>query len=372
MTKAPQQHKPIRKTVSAATSIHYVLWRIGIGGIELGINHFVNEYAERRKLHVIGLRATENSIYDESKITVTLGGNLPGNAYINYFRYCRKNRQDYFHLLNAGPIILLLTLLAGVKHPLYHIRGTVYWTSVLQKSYLKLAWILSWLLAKMTGSIHFICNSKHGIGIFQNEVLNIPLQLIYNGFEIEDFLSKRHLRTHLKRMAYIGRFNPGKNVHLVIQLFQHFAATDPELELHLAGDGPLRSELEAQTAESPYRDRIFFHGQVQDIANFYAAVDLFLFLSAYESFGNVLAEALLTGLPILTSNVPVFAEIHDGEKDFLLGDPRDYPTLERNLAKAIKNYPYLAQKAYKKSDFIREQFGVKKHLREIEMIYEMY
>ncbi len=370
MIKSTQIKDELKKSATTTLPVHYVIWRIGIGGIELGVNHFVEEYSNRRKLSVFGLRATENTIYDESKVDVTLGGNLAGNTYINYFKYCRKHRHDLFHLLNAGPIVLLLTLLAGAKRPLYHIRGTIYWTKPIEKVYLKSAWILSWLLAKWTGKIDFVCNSKHSTEIFQDKVLNIPLKLIYNGFEIDPYWEKRHLRTELKRMGYIGRLNPGKNVHLVIQLFSKFAAEDPNLELHLAGDGPLRPELEIQAQQTPYADRIIFHGHVQDMAGFYASVDLFLFLSAYESFGNVLAEALLTGLPILTSNVPVFQEIHGGESAFLLGDPTNMLALEHNLAKAIKNYPALAEIAYEKSHYIREQFDVKKHLREIELIYE--
>ncbi len=370
--ETPKSQKTKRKKSTSLTPIHYVIWGIGIGGIELGIKHFVDEYSDRRDLHIYGLRADKNTLYDEAKVTITLGLKQSGNLYLNYFRYCRKNRRAYFHLNNAGPIILLLTILAGVRHPLYHIHGTIYWTTPLQKIYRKSAWISAWLLAKVMGKIHFVGNSKHSTKIFQNEVLNIPMQLIYNGFEIEAFWEKRHQRTKLKTMGYVGRLNPGKNVHVVIQLFLCFAANDPKLELHLAGDGPLRKQLEAQATSSPYGDRIFFHGQVNDIANFYASIDLFLFLSAYESFGNVLAEALLTGLPILTSNIPVFEEIHGGEKCFLLGDPNDYPTLEKNLAKAIKNYPDLAQKAFDKSHDIREQFAVQKHLQKIEAIYERY
>ncbi|GJM31914.1 MAG: hypothetical protein DHS20C18_09150 [Saprospiraceae bacterium] len=360
------------KNPQNTTPIHYIFWEIGIGGIELGVNHFVNKYARQRKLYVYGLRAKENNLYDESKVKVGLGGLKKGNPYVNYFKYCRVHHKDNFHLLSAGPVILLLTLLAGVRRPIYHIHGTIYWKSKSQKIYLKAAWLLSWMLSGILGKITFIGNSRHSSGIFNKKVLPVHPELIYNGFEVSTFLEKKHLRTKLKRIVYIGRLNRGKNVHLVIQLFESIAKDYPEVELHLAGNGPLRSELEAQAQKSPYGDRIFFHGFIRDVASFYASADLFIFLSAYESFGNVLAEALLTGLPILTSNIPVFEEIHGGKKDFLLGDPNDYPTLEKNLAKAIRQFPELAQQAYSSSEYIREKFNIQKHLIEIERIYEKY
>lgn len=61
-------------------------------------------------------------------------------------------------------------------------------------------------------------------------------------------------------MAYIGRLDKGKNVHLVIRLFEEAAANDPDLELHIAGIGHLDTELRLQASRGPFADRIVFHG----------------------------------------------------------------------------------------------------------------
>lgn len=171
-------------------------------------------------------------------------------------------------------------------------------------------------------------------------------------------------------MAYIGRLQPGKNVELVIRLFKEVAAEYPKLELHIAGDGALRRVLEREASQSPHRDRIKFHGWVTDIAGFYGSVDLFVFLSAYESFGNVLPEALLTGLPVLTSNIPVFEEIYGSESDFVLGDPERYDEIKENFRKALAGYPQLADDAFALSERMLQTFNIEHHLSEIENIYE--
>ena len=170
-------------------------------------------------------------------------------------------------------------------------------------------------------------------------------------------------------MAYIGRLHPGKNVELVLRLFEAVAGDMPELELHIAGDGMLRAPLEIQARNSPYGDRIVFHGWVSDMAAFYQSVDLFVFLSAFESFGNVLIEALLTGLPILTSNVPVFNEIHGGETAFLLGDPEPYDAVEQKFRRAIAGFPLLAQRAYALGGQLGERFSMQRHLDAVEHVY---
>ncbi|MCB9284864.1 MAG: glycosyltransferase [Lewinellaceae bacterium] len=346
-------------------NVHYIVWAAQPGGAELSVNHYINGYGDRRELFAYSLRNLDNTLYDDTKIHFQKGGAGQWQCYLQYFRYCRQYRDEIFHLLSVGPIILLLTLLAGIRNPVYHIHGTIYWKKWYKKWYLKAAWTLS-SLSKVT----FIANSRHSASIFHRDVLPVNPQVIYNGLEIGPFEKNRSQRTALRRMGYAGRLQPGKNVHLVIRLFEEIAGYYPDLELHIAGDGALRPSLEAQAQAGPYADRIHFLGWVQDVASFYGSIDLFVFLSAYESFGNVLAEALLTGLPVLTSDIPAFEEIHQGEKAFLLGDPDDYPTLKERFLDAVAQYPALAKKAYHLSESIQDVFDVQNHLEAIETLYE--
>lgn len=366
--------RPVAKTSGARTKmkpVHYIQWQIGPGGIELSINHYINHLSAQRKLYAYSLRKIDRNIYDESGITVTEGGKSGWRLYADYFKYCRKYRKDIFHMHNGGPVILLLTLLAGVQNPLYHIHGTIYWHNFVQKLYLKPIWVFIRLLLTWRKAT-FVANSKYSAGIFSKKALPVQPTVIYNGLDVQNFLKNKSLRTELQRMAYIGRMYPGKNVDLVIRLFEEIAGDWPKLELHLAGSGSLQGELEAQAQKSPYSDRIKFLGYVKDITSFYGSADLFVFLSAYESFGNVVAEALLTGLPTLTSNIPVFEEIYGEEKDFILGDPANYEAVKQKFLKNIQDFPNLARKAYDLSDSVETQCSIENHLRQIENIYEKH
>ena len=351
---------------SLRTPVHYVVWRSEPGGAELSVNHYIRHFGPRRAVHVYSLRAAENELYDASKIHFQNGSDNDWQCYKLYYRYCRAHRGHLFHLMSTGPIILLITLLAGVRLPVYHIHGTIYWKKPLKKLYLKTAW---WLASRFR--IHFVANSKYSAGIFRREVLPVVQpKVIYNGFDVDHFWQQRSLRRQARRLAYAGRLQPGKNVDLVLRLFDDLAGQYPELELHIAGEGALRPALEQQARESRFGSRIHFHGWVRDVAAFYGSVDLFLFLSAYESFGNVLSEALLTGLPVLTSPVPVFEEIHGGEKDFLLGHPDQYPELLKQLQQALRQFPSLAQKAFELGEQLKPVFDIENHLIEIERMYE--
>lgn len=344
--------------------VHYITWRALPGGAESFVTHYADYFIRLRRVYIYSLRPSENKLSDLPNVLFQSGVDNNWACYRNYFFYCRKYRSHIFHLLNTGPITLLIALLAGVRHPIYHIHGTKHWKNLFENFCLKVVWFISSLF-----EITFIANSRHSADVFQKDVLPISPIIIYNGFHTDTFLAKRFLRPSLRRLAYIGRLHPGKNTELVLRLFEETAGMFPNLELHFAGDGMQREELQRQAQNSPYSNRIIFHGWVKDVASFYENADLFLFPSAHESFGNVVLEALLTGLPVLTSNIPVFDEIHGGEKAFLLGDPDNYEAMKCNFLTAIAHFPDLAQKAYTVGEQIAKTFKIENHLQGIESIY---
>ncbi|GAB4490506.1 MAG: hypothetical protein OHK0019_09420 [Saprospiraceae bacterium] len=351
--------------------IHYVMWQIGPGGMELMAMSYTEHFFQQRKMFAYGLRPTWKQIFDESKTQVSVSGEGQIQPYRQYFDYCCQHKNDIFHMMNGGPLVLVLTLLAGVKSIVYHIHGTIYWKTAFQKLYLKTTWrIARWFMRG--ANISFIANSQYSAQVFREKVMPVLPQVIYNGLDVQKFAAKKTLRTELRRICYAGRLWDGKNVDLVIRLFEEIAASHPNTELHLAGDGPLRPGLEEQARQSPFASRIHFHGYVKDIASFYNSADLFVFLSAYESFGNVIAEALLSGLPTLTSNLPVFEEIFGEEKNFILGNPKNYEEIKTNFLKAVKDFPRLARKAHDLSTSVEQKCSMEHHLHQIETVYEKH
>ncbi len=332
--------------------------------MESYITYYTEYFSERFPVYIYSLRPTGNHLNPRLNGHFAEGSRSNWVCYRRFFRYARRHRGGLFHLVNSGPAILLLALLAGVRRPVYHIHGTKHWKTWKDRLYLKAAWRLASLF-----EVRFVANSMHSARVFRRDVLPVSPQVVYNGFDLSRFLPHRHWRTELRRMVYVGRLDPGKNVHLVIQLFEELAACRPHLTLHIAGTGALEAQLREQAQQSPFSERIVFCGWLEDVARFYAEADLFVFLSAHESFGNVVAEALLTGLPVLTSDVPVFEEIHGDPSTFCLGDPADYEQVCRRFRVAVEDFPTLAQKAFALAERLQALFDLNKHLREMEHIY---
>ena len=122
-----------------------------------------------------------------------------------------------------------------------------------------------------------------------------------------------------KLMLAVGGLRPEKDHATLLEAFAAAAEANPDWRLKIVGDGPLRSNLEAQARARGIEGRVTFAGAVTDVEREYAAAQLFVLPSSYEAFPNCLAEALAHGLPsIAFADCPGANElIKDGENGLL-------------------------------------------------------
>ncbi len=87
------------------------------------------------------------------------------------------------------------------------------------------------------------------------------------------------------------------------------------------GDVPFYRRLAASLGVA---DRVTIEPPRADIPAAFAAADVFLFPTRYEPFGMVIAEALASGVPVVTSGRAGAADlIRDGASGWVVGDPED-------------------------------------------------
>jgi glycosyltransferase involved in cell wall biosynthesis len=97
-------------------------------------------------------------------------------------------------------------------------------------------------------------------------------------------------------VAYVSRIAVEKNVGFLAAALARVAADRPGVRFLFVGDGPARGEVERKLGQ---RARFVGYRSGEDLADHYAAADLFAFSSLTETFGNVVLEALASGLPIV-------------------------------------------------------------------------
>jgi L-malate glycosyltransferase len=97
----------------------------------------------------------------------------------------------------------------------------------------------------------------------------------------------------------------------------------PDLRFWIAGEGPLRSELEAERDALQLGDRMRFLGFREDVIDLLAAADLFCVSSYLEGMGTSTLDAMAAGLPVVATRVGGIPEIVTHGVTGLLVPPRD-------------------------------------------------
>ena len=130
-------------------------------------------------------------------------------------------------------------------------------------------------------------------------------------------------------VLHAGRMAAEKNYPLLFRAFAALRAAQPRCRFVLVGDGPLRARFER--AHPEYR----FTGFIprEELARHYASADLYVHASLTETFGNVLTEAMASGLAVAGFDYAAARPfIHDGENGLTV--PCDRP--DRLIAAAVR------------------------------------
>jgi glycosyltransferase involved in cell wall biosynthesis len=142
------------------------------------------------------------------------------------------------------------------------------------------------------------------IGVDESRIEVLP-----NGVDLALFDAAGHAlcTPGAARLLIVGHLKPGKGHRAVIEAL----AGLPECELEIAGDGPLRRELEERAVAAGVRERVRFLGSVphSQLPDHYRAADALILASDREGMPNVILEALACGTPVVATRVGGVREI---------------------------------------------------------------
>lgn len=158
----------------------------------------------------------------------------------------------------------------------------------------------------------FSCGNLAGKWFYGGTRLAKKHEVINNGIKISDYRFDEDMREKKRKelcvppetyvVGHVGRFNTVKNHSFLIDVFCEILRRRDDSVLCLAGDGPLRSEIENKCNELGIIDRIRFLGNRKDINELLQAFDILMMPSLYEGFPVAVLEAEACGLPIVLSD----------------------------------------------------------------------
>lgn len=139
---------------------------------------------------------------------------------------------------------------------------------------------------------------------------------------------------------YVGRLAVEKNIELAVQAFLRAQRLEPRARFVLVGDGPARGTLAKRYPQ------FHFAGmrRGEDLAAHYASGDAFLFPSTTETFGNVVTEAMASGLVVLCYDYAAGRQhIRGGVNGILapFGDAAAFTAAAEELIRRRSDWPAL-------------------------------
>jgi glycosyltransferase involved in cell wall biosynthesis len=138
------------------------------------------------------------------------------------------------------------------------------------------------------------------------------IEVIENGIDVESYgtaADRAALRHSLdldpvrRYVVAVARFHPVKDHATLIRAFALVAAAHSDVDLLLAGDGPLRGDLERQVEGFGLSSRVRFLGVRSDVPALLQAADVFALTSLSEAASLTILEAMASRLPVVVTKV---------------------------------------------------------------------
>jgi sugar transferase (PEP-CTERM/EpsH1 system associated) len=354
----------------------HVLYRLQAGGTEYGVIKLVNGLDRSLVTSSICSSTPATEVKRLLRPDVALHecsrreGNDPGFVW-DLVRLFRRERPDIVHTHAWGTLCegLVAAKLARVPHVIHGEHGTLQ-LKPYQARVQRFAW----------GRVDRLLSVSSRLAETMSRTTTFPLdeiQVIRNGVDLSRFASvdragaKRQLGlpSDVTAIGTAGRLVPVKDQALLLEALAQLAGRGLRFTGVIAGDGPLRGDLEARAAALGIADRVRFLGHVPDVETVYAALDLFVLSSVSEGLSNTILEAMASGLPVVATRVGGADElIEEGRTGFTV-PASNAPELAAAIERVVRQPALLAQMGAAGRERALKDFALERMLHDYANVY---
>ncbi len=274
----------------------------GAGGAQRQLIMLSNMFAEKGNEVYLCVMADNKIPYELNKkisvVDITCAEKEAGlsiiNRYIEYKKVVKKIKPDIILCFN------LQTTYLSVALPKKYRKKIVYSerNDPSDKEYKGILGVVRYLTFKYVDG--FVFQTKGARDYFDASIRSKSV-IIPNSISISS--SQYQLpRVREKRIVNVGRLHPQKNQLLLIESFAKIVPDFPDYILEIYGDGQLKDFLTCKTRELGVENRVRFIPSQKNIHDCINNAALFVLTSDYEGMPNALMEAMVLGLPCISTD----------------------------------------------------------------------
>lgn len=195
--------------------------------------------------------------------------------------------------------------------------------------------------------------------------------VIHNGLEVPS-LAPTPLPFDPPRLLCLGRLAAEKGLDISLSAFKLLVRRFPKVRLTLAGDGPLRTELEQQARALDIRDQVDFLGWVDpaDVPSLINTATAVMLPSRHESLPLVALETALMARPIVATRVGGLPEVILHDRTGLLVEPENALVLADAVTALLQDSTYAIRLGQSAKSHAQQQFSWQNHVDGYDKLYK--
>lgn len=164
-------------------------------------------------------------------------------------------------------------------------------------------------------------------------------QVIHNGIPVEpeDPNGPPLPSSPFPRIGYVAQMRKERGHIFLFHVLEHLLRRKINIQLTFIGDGPYRTNLEAEARRRKFEPYVQFLGQRNDVASLLPQLTLYAHPSLYEGMSVALLESMRAGCAIITTDIPENREVLGSPPCARLVPPKNPETFADAIEDLLKN-----------------------------------
>jgi len=181
--------------------------------------------------------------------------------------------------------------------------------------------IIEALLIKAVDAMDLVVSmGSSAVTYFQDKGVSTDFKIVPGGFD-EQLFAVNPQQDKIYDLILIGRLTEVKRVDRFLRALQQAKQQIPSLNAVIVGDGPDREKLEALAQQLEIDEDVCFAGWQNNVHHWLQQSKCFVLTSDSEGLSQALIQAMMTGLPAITSDVGDLGDlVKDGKNGYLIAE----------------------------------------------------